>query len=276
MDFEAIARMQNVDARIAMLAAQTGDVVANWQLREVGVGRGIVARRVSAGTMVRVGPQEFVVGPAAARAIDDRMRRGLAIVHAGRGTVALTRGTASAQLGFLDRSDGTIHVVAAHPVRDLPEHRIRYHRAFDIAADDVVLVAGEPTTAPHRTLVDLGFDHTRYQIVRAMCAARDKGRFDRDRVESLVRDRRRVQGNGEVRAALRLLDEGCSGTRGRAEDALVAGVLRSRRLPVPDVCNRRALGIAGIEPDLAWNGVGLVVFADGRPHTWDDIREKDA
>ncbi|MCW2922182.1 MAG: hypothetical protein JWL76_2056 [Thermoleophilia bacterium] len=276
MDLESIAGIQNVDGRIAALAALSGDVVANWQLREIGVSRWMVSRRVRDGVMRPVGAQEFVVGPGATRAFDDRMRRGLAVVHGGPGAVALARGTASAKLDLLDRGDGTIHVASDRHVRDLPAHRIAYHRSSMLSADDIISCAGEPTTHPSLTIVELGHDHTRYQFVRAMCAARDRDRFDQAKVTELLRERRGFPGSREVRMALQLLADGCNGTRGRAEDLLVAGVLHSRLLPAPDVCNRRKLGIAGIEPDLAWPKVGLVVFADGRPHSWEDIREKDA
>ncbi len=276
MDTDSIACIRNVDRRIATLAAATGDVVANWQLRAVGVSKWMVSRRIADGRIRPVAPQEYVVGPAAVRPFNDRMRRGLAIVHAGPGVAALTRGTAAAQLEILDRGDGTIHVVVDHHVRDLPAHRIVYHRAAALSQADVIICNAEPTTRPSRTIVDLGYDHTRYQIARAMCAARDRDRFDPLLIHALARERRGCPGIREVLAALRLVDEGCNGTRGRCEDMLVAGVLRSRILPVPEVCNRRRLGIAGIEPDLAWPSVGLVVFADGRPHSWEDVRTKDS
>lgn len=277
MDFESIASIGNIEQRIAVLAAPTAGIVANWQLRRVGVSRRMVGRRLDDGYMRRISPQEFATGPAAALGtLDQRMRRGLAVVHAGPGIAALTRGTAAAQLDLLDRGDGTIHVLSNQHVRDLPDHGIRYHRSPTPSRSEIITVLGEPTTNPSRTIVDLGFDHTRYQIVRAMCSARDRDRLDRPRIEQVLTERRGRAGTAEVRAALSLLDHGCNGTRGRAEDFLVAGVLQSRILPVPDVCNRRSFGIAGIEPDLSWSGVGLVVFADGRPHSWEDVAEKDA
>ncbi len=276
MDYTEIAQLPNVDQRILTIAAAHGDIVGDWQLRLAEVDRWKVQRRVRSGTMRQLTPSEYACGPSATRQLDDRMRRGLAIVHAGDSPTGLARGTAAAQYRALDRGSRTIHVVTARHVRDLPELGIVYHRSTSIDFDQLHVVEGEPMTHFTRTIADLGFDHTRYQIVRAMCAGRDQGRLDIAALEAVLDSRGGRPGTREVRSALVLLEDGCNGTRGRCEDHLVEGVLRSRILPVPDVCNRRKLGIGGIEADLAWRDVGLVVFADGGPHQWVDVQENDS
>ncbi len=274
MTLDTNTRCGTVDQRIAALAIRQGGVVASWQLRQAGIGRTSVHRRIADGRLERIAPHAYLVTQSA-RSLDTRARRGLALVHAGPGLAGLARGTAAAHLGLLDRGDGSIHLVVDRHVNDLHAHRIVYHRAVHLDPEDLAVVADEPTTTVTRTIVDLGFDHSRYQVARAMCAARDRDRLDRNAIELLLGDRHGRPGTVEVRAALDLIDEGCNGTRGRGEDYLLEGVLLSRRVPIPHVCNRRALGIAGIEPDLAWLDVGLVVFADGGPHRWEDVLVKD-
>lgn len=120
---------RDIDRRIHELAARTCSIVHARDLRAAGIGRDAIACRVGNGTMARLAPRTYAVGPTCF----DPTRAMLAmsgVLSAGDGA-AIDGETAGELLGVWDRAGTTVHVaVPRRGKRNAPMNtdQFRFHR----------------------------------------------------------------------------------------------------------------------------------------------------
>lgn len=260
-----------LDVRVNHLGGRQFHVASFAQLRALGMNAGQVRRRVASGRFRMLMPNVVAIG--AAVTDPGRDAWSMAGVLACGARSAICGPSAALRHGLLPRIGPEIHVISRsghHPVATSP---VRFMRRRTMSEQDCVATGGVATTTPARTIADLGAWLTEYEICAVMREAAFLGVFERAQIEHEL-NAIRVTGNSVVRTALQLFDAGCMGTRSWTEHYLVEG-LRGADIPMPLVCNPRAIGFGGIEPDLAWPEVRLRVEVDGGSHMVPGQADKD-
>jgi len=261
----------SIDAQIARLAAQQFGVFCAQQLRDAGIDRQAVGRRLRSGIMVEVFPRVYAHGPAAF-ALPREALLMAAVLAGGRGA-ALGIETAAELLGILRRPGGAIDVLL--PIHRTPpaRHGVKFRRV-STTFGDVITHGGMPITASTRTILDLGIRLSPFQIAAVMHEAAFLGMLDVDDIASRLDRCRSVPGTRSVRDALQLHQSGSAGTRSRSEDRLLDALLATKG-PRPLVNVRHATGIHGVEADLVFPLHQLVIEVDGPGHLRPGIPEHD-
>lgn len=261
-----------IDATIAHLASSTFGVVTADRLRAAGISRSCVARRVADGRLVVMAPGIYLVG-GAPRSWEARATCALA---RSRGASALSHGTAAERLCVWDsrRGDGTIHVTGSPGARLGCIGDTVYHRTAWFPPNHLLDVGGLATTTCTRTVCDLGTVFTAHQVTAVLREAQFLRLLDLSAIEHELARRGRQAGVAVVRRAIELHRAGSAGTRSRTEDHLLTAVLLGP-LPEPCVNVRGIAGTHGVEPDLTWVRLRLIVEIDGSPHDAPHVAEGD-
>lgn len=252
-----------LDHRVAMLAARQHGVVAIGQLRELGVGRDAVRRRVEAGRLHRLHQGVYAVGhtapsphrrwmaavvacrrkPDAARAgqstDSESSETGVRFEHWG---VALSHRSAAQLWGLLPVRKGPTDVSVRGYGGKKKRRGIRLHRSLALRPATVTLRQGIPVTTPARTIADL------HRIV------------GKDGSPAIVSSK-------ELRRAIRQanflglsIDEGARKERSRSDLELdFQALCRRFGLPPPEVNVRVGPHVV----DFYWRRSKLVVETDG-------------
>lgn len=240
------------DRRLTELASRQHGVVALWQLRALGLGRGAVRVRVARGDLVPLHRGVFAVGHTALR----RQGHWLAAVLAcGPGAVAS------------HRCAGALHelVRAAAPEVSVPGRGGRERRGFPVhrvllAPADLAVVEAVPCTSVARTLVDLAGDLPPRALERAVDAAEVAGALDLRAIDEVLERLPRPRGVVALRAIL----DGGGVVRSELERRFLA-VVRREGFPEPVVNGHVDLGGGRFaEVDCLFVARRLAVELDGR------------
>lgn len=242
-----------VERSIQELARKQHGVVTRAQLAEVGVRHGALRSRVRAGRFRRLHRGVYGVGPVAAP-----QAREMAAVLAYRPRSYVSHGCALSLHGLVapPAPDAPIEVVVVgRRVRARDGIRPRYVARFD--DDETTTVAGIPTTALSRTLVDYAAVAGTRDVEAAVARAERERLITPDELNGLVRRYAGVPGIVRLRTVL-LAAGGPALTRSEAE-ALFLELVRTERMPTPEVNAR----VAGCELDFYWPGERFAVEVDG-------------
>jgi len=145
------AKGDSPDGRAARMAASQHGVVSTGQLRQAGVTRNGVRRRIEAGRLHRLHQGVYAVGHAAP-SIEARW---MAAVLASGPDAALSHGSAAALWKLLRPISGPVHVCVPTQAGRRMRTGIRLHRCASLAPDQVTRHRGIPVTTPARTIADL-------------------------------------------------------------------------------------------------------------------------
>ena len=212
----------HADLRISLLAAKQDGIVVWQQLMALGIGRGMIARRVERGLLraLHVGvylwcaPAPTFLGGARA-----------AVLASGAGARA-SHAVSAALRGLCPEPNGPIDVTA---VGRRPRGRgIRGHQVQALHRGDIDDVHGIAVTSVARALLEVAAQLTPRRLADAVELAQVKRLVTKRELEAVIARSPRRPGV----AALRALVEEHAFTRSRAERKLVA-LLRAAGLPEP-------------------------------------------
>ncbi len=159
------------DALIARVAAAQHGIVSVAQLREAGVDRSGVLRRVRSGRLHRLHRGVYAVGYPG---MSPERRWSAAVMACGEGA-ALSHRSAASNWGLLPPVDGLVDVsVATHSGRS-GRRGIRLHRRRSMAPAQIVKRNLIPTTTPAQTIADLRGTVPSWQWRRAVRQAEIRG-----------------------------------------------------------------------------------------------------
>jgi predicted transcriptional regulator of viral defense system len=185
------------DEKIATFARWQRGRVSRRQLREAGLGRGVIARAVARGALFPLPGDVFAVGHAGAVELGDETAALLACPEG----AALSHGSAAKLWDISPADDGLIHVVVPQGAKTRADG-FRVHRARCLAPQDIRVRKGLPVTSPARTLLDQADELTPRRLELSFDQAL-VGRITRpgDVAELLARTRGH-RGAGRLRALL--------------------------------------------------------------------------
>jgi very-short-patch-repair endonuclease len=160
-----------VDARLASLAGKQHGVVSNRQLRELGIDKSGVWRRVRSGGLHRLYRGVYAVGY---RAGNPKASWMAAVLACGT-DAALSHRSAASLWGLLVPVGGPVDVSVPGTGGRSPRAGIRLHRRRSRLLGQVVERDGIRVTTPAQTIVDLRRAVPRWQWRRAVRQAEIKG-----------------------------------------------------------------------------------------------------
>jgi very-short-patch-repair endonuclease len=243
------------DASIAALAEGQHGVVARWQLKELGLGKGAIRHRLDAGRLHLVHRGVYAVGHLAV-STDGRW---LAAVLAAGADAALSHRSAAAFWRVRETTRTSIEVTAKRRVR--PCRGVEFHRAF-LPPDERTVVRGVPVTTVGRTLLDLAAVLPAGQLERAVNEAEIRRLGDSLPLVALIERYPGRRGVGRLRAVIERTEAGSTITRSRLED-LFRDLVGAAGLPRPRFNDRVQVAGGWIEVDCLWRGARLIVELDG-------------
>lgn len=253
----------SIDSRLARVASTQHGVVSAQQLRAADIDRGCVQRRIVAGTMCRVLPRVYAVGPSAV-VLSDEGYRMAAVLHGGQ-TSALSHEAAAARHEIWSRGPREVHVSTTTFRLPVAAPWLVLHRSTTLRGDEIELVERIPVTTVLRTCLDLGQVLSPEQIANVIHEATFRRVLVVDELAVLLDQHPCRRGTAAVRQAVRLHRAGSVGTRSRTEDRLLERMKREG-IVEPIVNTRGATGIPALEVDFAWPEHRLVVEVDGSGH----------
>jgi very-short-patch-repair endonuclease len=221
-------KVAHVDALIAKCAARQHGVISAQQMREMGIGRDAVSRRVASGRLFRIHRGVYAVGYASL----SWERRWMAAVLVGGDRAVLSHAGAAALWKLLKPIAGPVDVSTPARSGRAKHSGIRLHRFVSLRAEHCVRCRGIPVTTPARTIDDLRDAVSERLWRRAMRQAELRG-----------------LPLGDAQPSVR--------TRSELEDDFLR-LCRRSRLPDPEV----NVKIGKWEVDFLWRGARLVVETD--------------
>ena len=260
---DAKGRHDSLDRAIGRLADEQYGVVSRSQLSVLGVERGAIARRVSAGRLHTV--HRGVYSVIGRRLLSRSGYRMAAVLACGPGSV-LSHLAAAALWGI--RRGSRIEVTA--PRSRKPRKGIRMHWA-DLPDDEVTTHHGIPTTTVPRTLLDLSAVLQRNEWRSALRQAEQLRLTDRLWLGDLIERYPRKPGMPLLRAVVEEARHGMAIVKSELEELFQAFLLDAG-LPLPAT----NVVIEGQEVDCAWPAERLIVELDSRTfHDLPDAFEAD-
>ena len=232
----------HADQLISLLAARQDGIVTWRQLIVLGVGRGVIARRVERGTLLALHTGVYLW---ATPAPTFRGRARGAVLCAGDGAWA-THHACTALWTIRPEPAGPIDVTVIG--RRLRARGIRAHEVSALSARDVRTIDGIPVTAPARALLEVAPELTPRELADAVERAQVKRLVTKAEIAATL-DR---AGPRPGVAAMRALLDEPGFTRSAAERRLKA-LLRAAGLPQP-AFNAKAEGYEGDVPVAARAG----------------------
>jgi very-short-patch-repair endonuclease len=241
------------EERVAAVASRQHGVVTRAQLREAGLTRRVVERRLEEGTLRVLHRGVYRVGPLVA----PRSREMAAVLACGAGARASHRSA-----GWLwDLSPRPGHAwpveVKVRAGRVVRRPGIRAYRTRGLEAEEVATVDGIPVTSPAQTLIDLAPVLEPRDLERAVARAERSRLVTLHDLGGLVAAEGRRPGVSALAAVL-ALEGGPAFTRSELEDRFKYAVRRFG-LPAPAFNVR----VGGHELDCYWTSVRLAVELDG-------------
>jgi hypothetical protein len=240
--------------RASRLAGRQFGVLSGAQLRELGVGRGAVAKAVRAGRLHRVHRGVYAVGHRVLRVEGIRLA---AVLACGPGGV-LSHRSAASHWGLLATDQVGVDVTAPRSRQGVPGIRLHTSRCLD--ARDTTRHEGIPITTVHRTLLDLAAASRDDQLERALAQAMHLQLYDHRAITDVIARSNGHRGTKVLEQATRREPKL---TKGAWEIRLLR-LVRSAHLPEP-ICNRplHAPDHGECKPDFYWPAYNLIVETDG-------------
>jgi very-short-patch-repair endonuclease len=186
------------DRRIARLAERQHGVVARRQLEAIGLGRGAVAHRVSAGRLHRVHRGVYAVGHSV---LTVNGRRMAAVLAAGPGAV-LSHASAAALWEIRPSAAARIDVSVRSNGGRGKRPGLRIHRTPTLRDNEVTQHQAIRVTTPARTLLDLASSLPGRALERALDEAEIRDLYDRRALEAIVSAHRLERGARALAEAL--------------------------------------------------------------------------
>jgi hypothetical protein len=245
------ALLDNLDARVAEIAARQHGVVGRQQLLDAGLSRSAVHRRLGDGRLV---PLHRGVYAAAHTAVRPVAYRFAAVLACGPGAFLSHRSAGEAwELCVNHRSR---HEVTAsgggRRITTVEVHRCRLH------PDEVTVLDGVPITTAARTLLDLAAVLPPSRLEKAIERAELLGLIDLVAIDAVLRRAHHRRGVSALRAALRAFRPEPHFTRSELERIAISFV-QEHDLPAPAVnCS-----VGGEELDLYWDDARVDLECDG-------------
>ena len=255
-------------ADVSRLAAGQHQAVADFQLRDMGIGRDWVQRAVAAGVLVPALAGTYTFGADPANLPRDTCAM-IGVLQTS-GIAALTGVSALEYMGLWTRSlhpiqvatpnlDSATHVDVA-PGIDIVTQRTRL-----LAGSDIVTCRDMPCVGSAIAIMRAGQHLTPMQTASVIWKSAYDGDLDVDELRSRLEFTPRARWSASAREALEWHLQGSSGTKSRSEDRfheLVVGA--GLRIPLVNVLG--AAGIPGHRPDFVWSHERVIVEIDGRHH----------
>jgi hypothetical protein len=232
------------DQRIRAVAARQRDLVTLEQLRHAGLSNGAIARRVDAGTLIRVFRGVYTVSQAR---LSPETRGFAAVLACGPGA-GLSHFAGATVYGVSRFRSPLIDVVSPRK-RTLEGVRVHYVRTLD--RTDVTTIRGIPVTTFARLQLDLADVLTPFQLANVLHQAAYKG------IPIFMPEANGRHNAKTLRRAYELHHSGSAGTRSTAED-----VFLTLGLPEPLV----NVVYLGFEVDFRWPDRLVAVEVDGPHH----------
>jgi very-short-patch-repair endonuclease len=226
-------------------------VVAQRQLRELGLGRSSIRWRVKSG---RLHPIRRGVHAVGRPEVSPHGRWIGALLACGPGAV-LSHGSAAALWGFGSEPRDLIEVSLPAPMRSR-RPGIRAHRRVALQPDEVTEHEGVAATSPIRTLLDQA---TRLTPARLERAVNEADKLERVRADVLYAALDDHSGEPGVRPLRRLLDPLHFRLSDSELERAMRPVAKSSGLPIPAT----KAWVNEYEVDFFWPELGIVVEADG-------------
>jgi len=244
---------------LAELATKQYGLVSSAQLRELGVPRSTVARRIEGGRWWRVRPNVIQVGPVAPSFRARLMEAVLAIPGSAASHIAAGHLWDVRYLG-----PRVVELTAPPNAAHVLDGTV--HRYQDLGAPWVVERHGIPTTTPERTVLDLGAVLGRGRLERVLDGALAAGLVSIPELaaafDAHLRPGRR--GLRRLRPLIVARGDGFIAPQSQLEAAFLAFV-RSRGLPEPVRQHPLAGSVGRIGTvDFAYPEVRVLVELDGR------------
>jgi very-short-patch-repair endonuclease len=254
---EARRHVKVRDHAIAEIAGRQHGVVTLAQLREIGLGKDAVSKRLEAGRLFSVFRCVYAVGqPILMR--DSWLTA--AVLACGPGAVLSHQSAAS--LWGLSPSRGAIDVTAPNRRGRIPAG-IRAHRDGSLTPADRTSVRGIPCTSVARTLLDLAGTTPVWRLADVVEEAEVARLLDRPAVRELLKRSRGRRGVARLRTLVDDLDPKIKFTRSRLERRFLRMCERAQ-IPRPQVNVLLDLGGERVQADFLWRDARLVVETDGR------------
>jgi very-short-patch-repair endonuclease len=258
-DMRGQRNARGLDASIAKVAGRQHGVVSRDQLRELGLGKDSIDRRLSAGRLIPLHRGVYAVG--------HRNRSWesiwMAAVLAG-GEGALLAGRAAGAAWGIRRSEGRPEV--AIPRQRRARGGIVFHRSR-VPADERTVHDDIPITTVPRTILDLATVLDVRAVERAINEAEIRRLWDELSLHDLIHRYRGRPGTRNVRAALHKRSAGVTVTRSDLEELfIVFADTFSLRRPETNVY------IEGFEVDCVWRAERVIVELD----SWEIHRTRAA
>jgi very-short-patch-repair endonuclease len=239
---------------LAELAERQWGVVSVEQLREIGLERSAVSRRVRSGSLHRLYRGVYAVGHAH---LGREGRRLAAVLACGEGA-ALSHRSAAAHWGLLDTQSAFIDVTARRGRHGMS--RIRLHSARSLAPHDTTTHEGMPITSVARTLFDLAATVRPDRLERALAQAERLQLYDGRAIADVLS---RSNGHRGRAALTEATAQEPALTRSELE-AIFLSLVRQAGLPEPQTnLTLTALDHLRQDPDFYWPTYRLIVETDG-------------
>jgi very-short-patch-repair endonuclease len=236
---------------VQALAGEQHGIVHGGQLRQAGLTKQGIRRRVEAGWLVPKYHGVYAVGHTA---LTDRSHLIAAVYAAGEGALAGYR--AAGGLWGILRGWQPIEVTA--PRSRVPGKGFTLHRTRLIHPEDRALIDNIPVTSLARTIVDLADVLTETRLAGAVHEAEIRGLFGLRAVERVLERLPGRKGRHKLRRVLAAYRDVQPFTRSRGE-RLVLELCERHGLPTP----RTNTWIGSHEIDFFWPDANLALEFDG-------------
>jgi very-short-patch-repair endonuclease len=236
---------------VQALAGEQHGIVKWEQVREAGLTKEGVRRRVEAGWLVRLYDGVYAVGHTA---LTDKSRLIAAVYACGPEALAGYR-SAGAMWAVLRRPQ---RIEVTTPRGRKPKRGMTVHRSRLIHDEDRALIDNIPVTSLARTLVDLADVLPEKQLANAVHEAEVKRLFDRKPIERVLERLPGRKGRHKLRRVLSAYKDVQPFTRSRGE-RLVLRMCEEHGLPKP----RTNTWVGSQEVDFYWPEAQLALEFDG-------------
>jgi predicted transcriptional regulator of viral defense system len=238
------------ELEVAEIATRQHGVIAVWQLRALGIGRGVIQRWLALGRLHRVHRGVYAVGH---RRLNIRGRWMAAVLACGRDAL-LSHRPAAALWELLPAGGARIDVTVVASSR-AQRRGIALHQVRHLHPEDRTVIDAIPVTSLARTLLDVA--ETTRALERAWDTAERLRLLDVRAVEEMCRRSPGRHGLKSVGALLRDRTRRVPDTK-RELEARFFDFCRAHGLPLP-ACN---VLVEGYEVDAYWAEQRLIVELD--------------
>jgi hypothetical protein len=246
---------RRTDAVIAWFAERQHRVVSREQLRNAGVHRRAIQRRIDAKRLFVIHRGVYAVG---SRRLGAEGRLFAAVLAGGAGANVCGQ-SAGAHFGFTRDDRANVHI-AARTTRT--RKGIRFHE-LDLRRNEVTTSRGIPITTPARTLLDCATTLNQAQLEQALREALYHQQTSLPALRRLLRSHPGHRGAGALGAAIRATEDAPGITRSGLE-RWFQRFLRKHGFPPPELNVPMRLGELEIEADCYWAEHRLIVELDHR------------